>query len=172
MKAFLTIIASLFFFNQSYAVSNLGKSISFEQDPSNNQKLQFGATYMYGDDPDGPGYLLTFNPLLSLAEKQQVLAWNIYLGSENRYLMSWDAARSIKLAVVQVLMKDALVVKNILVNQKRSDEKDQVYFVLSDLNNFSPIYNFSISEICQKYPSNFADLTNSKKCNQITESDF
>ena len=172
MKTFLAI-AFLTIFSNSLALAapQLGKRMEFEKDPTST-KLQFGAAYTYGNDPDGSRYVLTFNPLLALHEKQQHLVWNIFFARENSYLLDWDTNRETQLSVVQVSIPQESVVKAILLNQKTSDPADQIYFVLAKKSSFEPVYYFSISEMCQKFSSHFADLTNSKKCDEIKESDF
>lgn len=148
---------------------DLGQLLSYKLKASG--KPAFGVVYAYGIDPDGPSYLFTFDPKVLPSEGAKRLRWNYYLRTTDSFLLEWSADHKIQLAVMQVSVGDSKpelkeTVNRMLLGQRKVAEKNELYFVLADDNNI-PQYNVPISDLCEKHPGHFHDMTYEKRCDEI-----
>ncbi len=148
---------------------DLGTLLSYKLDASG--KPAFGVSYTYGKDPDGTNYMLTFTPKVSPSEGAKRLRWNYYLRTTDSFSLPWSDDHKIQVAVMQVLVKDSKpelkeTVNRMLVGQKKVADKNELYFILADDNNI-PLYNVPLSDLCEKHPDHFHDMTYEKRCDEI-----
>lgn len=145
------------------ATTDLGKPLTYKT--HSGGKPHVGIAYTYGNDPDGPSYFFSYLPAVSTTEAKRKLRWNFYAQSTDKFLLDWDAKRSLEIGVLQAQIegaKNAGIIETILKNQNIG-LKSEVFFILADDKNV-PVYNISISKLCDEVPGVFSDLTYSRSC--------
>jgi len=59
------------------------------------------------------------------------------------------------------------VINQMLMGQRKISGENELYLVLADTKN-NPVFNIAVSDLCEKHPDNFHDLTYEKRCDELS----
>ncbi len=147
---------------------NLGRTLPLK---SNDYGApSFGFVFSLASEQVDMIAILSLSPNLSqedihsLPEKLKI---NIYNRKLKSYISTWDTSREIPkshLIPLHNKIEDQQVLKALLPNITHT------LLVIASIDG-TPLYNVDIAEFCRKFPTHFKNVSNSKKCHQITYND-
>jgi hypothetical protein len=143
--------------------------------PSTNAegKWAFGAVYTLAEDPNGMGLLINYSLKVDMAQLRAApaqLIWNVVDVSKNQFVLPWDPARIISRAQLrthQISIRDEAQLIALLPAMKEL----KLVFVAAGDPDRKILYHLDLARLCMENPNYFKNLTNEKKCYEITPND-